>query len=92
MDRRTTGFVLALTVQVALATLPAPFAWSNRVEPEVLGLPFAMFWQFLLAVTINATLIAWYLLDARSGDLEIDIDAVDKRSVDCAAARGGAQQ
>jgi hypothetical protein len=72
MNKKILSFCVYFVVLTVLATWPQPFAWSNRISPEVLGLPFAIFWQFLIAALFSVGLITWYVLDARSGELKPD--------------------
>ena len=42
--------------------------FANRVEPYVLGLPFAMFWVVMWVVVAAALMAIVYRLDARDRD------------------------
>lgn len=76
MNKKMLSFCVYFVVLAVLATWPQPFAWSNRISPEILGLPFAIFWQFLIAALFSVGLITWYVLDARSGELDLDTETV----------------
>jgi hypothetical protein len=59
-----------MKVQHALAALPfvgvlAGIFFANRIEPYVLGLPFALFWMILWVVLAAAIMAVVYRLDTR---------------------------
>lgn len=89
MDKKTLGFTVYFVLLTLLAALPQALDWSNRISPWVLGLPFSMFWQFLIAAAFSVGLIAWYVADARSGDL--DVHTTDMGNTDTAAGRADAR-
>lgn len=74
MTSRHVLFTTAFVLLIALSVLPPVLEWSNRVEPRILGLSFAIAWQLMIAVLMSATLIAWYFVDAATGDLDIGAD------------------
>jgi hypothetical protein len=74
MDKKTLGFTLYFVLLTLLATLPQVFDWSNRISPWILGMPFSIFWQLLIAVSFSVGLIVWYVADDRSGDLDVGTD------------------
>ncbi|WP_338653820.1 hypothetical protein [Lysinibacillus sp. Y5S-8] len=63
---------------ILLACFPGVFDFSNKIEPRILSLPFSYFWQFLLNIFIFILLISWYFVDAKYGDLDIDIEPLSK--------------
>jgi Protein of unknown function (DUF3311) len=59
-----------MKLQHGLAALPfvgvlAGIFFANRVEPYVLGLPFALFWMILWVVLAAAIMAVVYRLDTR---------------------------
>lgn len=59
-----------MKLQHALAALPflgvlAGIFFANRVEPYVLGLPFAFFWVVMWAVLSAVVMAAVHRLDSR---------------------------
>jgi Protein of unknown function (DUF3311) len=59
-----------MKLQHRLAALPfvgilAGIFFANRVEPYVLGLPFALFWVVLWSVLSAVIMAAVYRLDSR---------------------------
>ncbi len=75
---RAAVFVLLILATSALSTLPFVFQWANRIEPTLLGLPFAFLWQFGLALLAAMFFIGWYLADKRRGRLDVDVDIGDR--------------
>jgi len=72
---RSAIFILLILTTTILATFPTFFIWANRVEPSLLGLPFAFLWQIGLALLGAFFLACWYLAESRSGDLDIEVEA-----------------
>jgi Protein of unknown function (DUF3311) len=59
-----------MKLQHGLAALPflgvlAGIFFANRVEPYVLGLPFALFWMVMWAVLSALVMAVVYRLDSR---------------------------
>lgn len=53
---------IVVMVLVFLPTIFPIFALANRVEPLVLGLPFALFWVvFWIVIAFSALLVLYYL-------------------------------
>lgn len=76
---RTAIFVSLILATTALSTVPFIFTWANRIEPWLLGLPFAFAWHIGLAL-LNALLFAcWYLSDSRNGVLDVDVTATEQK-------------
>lgn len=71
---KTPLFVLYFTALSLLTCAPGLFDMTNHIEPWVLGLPFSMFWQFLMAFMFCVGFFAWYRLDDKSGELDLDIE------------------
>lgn len=67
-------FVIILCAIVSLMVVPVLFKWANRIEPWVLGLPFATFWIIFLCLCMSFTMIAWYYVDSIKGYVDIDIE------------------
>lgn len=75
---RSAIFVVLILSTTALSTLPFFFNWANRIEPTLLGLPFAFLWQIGLSLLGAFFLACWYLSDSYSGALEIDVIPEEK--------------
>lgn len=71
---------------IILTCFPGIFDWSNRVEPFVIGMPFSYFWQILMNCFIFATLITWFLVDSKYGDLDLDVEPLSNEELE--ARRG----
>lgn len=67
-------FTLLILSTTLLATFPPVFLWSNRVEPDLWGLPFAFTWQIALALLGALIFACWYLTEQRSGQLDITVE------------------
>lgn len=67
-------FVIIQGGFLSLMVLPPFFKWANRVEPWIFGLPFVTFWIILLCLCMCFTMIAWYYVDAKKGNIDIDIE------------------
>lgn len=76
---RTAVFVLLILATTTLSTLPFVFKWANRIEPTLLGLPFAFLWQIGLALLAAIFFVGWYLADERRGRLDVDVAMGDRR-------------
>lgn len=87
----TVSFTSYFVLLTALASLPGPFGWSNRVDPWVLAMPFMVFWQLLIAALFAIGLAAWYLVDARSGDVDVDVEAAVRDSVPADSSGNGTE-
>jgi hypothetical protein len=70
---RSAIFLLLILTTTVLATFPVFFTWANRIEPTLLGLPFAFLWQIGLALLGAVFLACWYLSDNASGALDIEV-------------------
>jgi hypothetical protein len=62
-----------MKLQHVLAAIPflgvlVGIFFANRVEPYVLGLPFAMFWVVMWVVLASAIMAVVYRLDQRERD------------------------
>ncbi len=66
-------FCIAIGVNIALASFPGIFDWSNTIKPWVLGMPFAAFWQLLLSTLAIACFAIWYLIEDKRGSLDDDV-------------------
>ena len=60
--RFQTVFVIVM-VLAFLPTIFPVFAVANRVEPLVLGLPFAFFWVVLWIIVAFSLLLVLYFID-----------------------------
>lgn len=76
---RTTIFLVLILSIIMLATFPPFFTWANRIEPTLMGLPFAFLWQIALALLGAFILACWYLVDSRSGVLDISVEAEESK-------------
>ncbi|MBL1458327.1 hypothetical protein [Methylophaga sp.] len=72
---RSAIFLLLILATIVLATFPIFFTWANRVEPSFIGLPFAFLWQIAMALLGAFFLACWYLVESRSGDLDIEVES-----------------
>lgn len=70
---RSIIFLILILSTSALATIPYFFVWANRIEPSVMGIPFAFLWQLGLALLSSFFLACWYLTESRNGDLDIEV-------------------
>jgi len=70
---RSTIFLILILSTTAFATFPYFFVWANRIEPSFMGLSFAFLWQIGLALLGAFFLACWYLVENRSGDLDIEV-------------------
>lgn len=52
-------------VILALAVLPPFVAVWNRINPHVLGLPFAQFSILAFAAALSGGLVAWYVTEGK---------------------------
>ncbi|GEM_PF-1837580 len=75
--RRSALFITLILATTFLTTFPPVFLWANTIDPRWLGLPFAMVWHIGLALLASVFFAAWYLLESRSGllDLQVEVEA-----------------
>ncbi|GEM_PF-1467792 len=78
IGKRNLFFAASFIVLVLLASFPGLFDFSNKIEPRIFSLPFSYFWQFFINILIFLLLITWYFVDAKYGDLDIDIEPLTK--------------
>lgn len=76
---RTAIFLVLILSTIVLATFPIFFTWANRIEPSFMGLPFAFLWQIALALLGAFILACWYLVESRSGELDIEVNAEESK-------------
>lgn len=74
-----TVFIVYTCVLLALASFPGIFDWSNTIEPWILGMPFASFWQLLLSTLAIVGIGIYYLIENARGSLDWDVDVEDQR-------------
>jgi hypothetical protein len=67
-------FITLILTTTFLSTYPPIFLWANTIEPRWLGLPFAMIWHIGLSLVAAVIFASWYLLESRSGAMELDVD------------------
>lgn len=66
-----TFFFLMLNIMFfSTLVFPPFFKYINRIEPLVLGLPFVQFWILLVIFLVSVSLIIWYIVEDKRGDLE----------------------
>lgn len=75
---RSAIFLLLVLTTTALATFPVFFTWANRIEPTLLGLPFAFLWQIGLALLGAVFLACWYRSDSTSRALDLEVTPEEK--------------
>ncbi len=74
VGKRNLFFTASFVLLILLASFPGFFDFSNKIEPRILSLPFSYFWQIFINILIFILLITWYWVDAKYGDLDIDIE------------------
>jgi len=72
--RRTALFITLILATTFLSTFPPAFLWANTIEPRWMALPFAMVWHIGLALIAAVFFAVWYLLESRSGALDLQVD------------------
>lgn len=77
--RRSSLFITLILATTFLTTFPPIFLWANTIEPRVLGLPFAMIWHIGLALVAAVLFASWYLLESRSGAIDMNVDSEEAR-------------
>ncbi|RJS59354.1 hypothetical protein CJ483_04105 [Bacillus sp. PK3_68] len=57
---------------IVLSTLVVPpiFKYFNRIEPWIFGLPFLQFWIICVCFLISISLIVWYIVEDKRGELD----------------------
>jgi hypothetical protein len=71
---RSALFITLILATTFLSTYPPVFLWANTIEPRWLGLPFAMVWHIGLSLVAAVFFASWYLLESRSGAMELDVE------------------
>ena len=69
-----TCFIVYGCLIFAASCLPVIFDWSNTIEPWVLGVPFASFWQLLLSTLGIVGIGVYYLIEDAMGTLDLDVE------------------
>ena len=77
--RRSALFITLILATTFLTTFPPIFLWANTIEPRVFGLPFAMIWHVGLALVAALFFASWYLLESRSGAIDMNVDSEEAR-------------
>ncbi|KGM07801.1 hypothetical protein LP43_0217 [Methylophaga thiooxydans] len=77
--RRTALFITLILATTFLTTFPPIFLWANTIEPRVFGLPFAMIWHIGLALVGAVFFASWYLLESRSGAIDMNVEIEEAR-------------
>lgn len=77
--RRSALFITLILATTFLSTYPPVFLWANTIEPRWLGLPFAMIWHIGLSLVAAVFFASWYLLESRSGAMELDVEVEEVR-------------
>lgn len=72
MKRSTISLFFIIFNVLVFSTLVFPpfFKYFNRIEPWVIGLPFIQFWIIMVVVLVSASLMIWYLIQHKRGELE----------------------
>lgn len=72
MKRSTVTLIFLGINCLIFSTLVFPpfFAFFNRIEPWVLGLPFIQFWIIVAVILVSSSLIIWYKIEEKRGELE----------------------
>ncbi len=77
--RRSALFITLILVTTFLTTFPPIFLWANTIEPRWFGLPFAMIWHIGLSLMAAVFFASWYLLESRSGAIDLKVDSEEAR-------------
>lgn len=67
-------FVIILCFIASLMILPPIFKLANRIEPWILGLPFAVFYIVFLCLSMSVVMIIWHYVDTKKGNVDVDIE------------------
>lgn len=72
MKRSTITLIFLSFNCLIFSTLVFPpfFAFFNRIEPWVFGLPFVQFWIIVVVILVSLSLIVWYKVEEIRGELE----------------------
>lgn len=66
----TSAFIIFLCLLLSTLVIPPVFQVFNRVSPWIFGIPFSVFWIFLICILMSLTLIIWYIVENKRGDLD----------------------
>lgn len=66
----TLCFVVIISILFSTLLFPPIFNKINKVEPFILGFPFFQFCILLIVVLVSVSLIIWYLIENKRGELE----------------------
>lgn len=72
MKKETVTFIFIIILCMLLSTIAFPpfFKIFNRISPWILGIPFSAFWIFLVCILMSLTLIVWFIIENKRGDLD----------------------
>ncbi|WP_338472571.1 hypothetical protein R4Z10_07460 [Niallia sp. XMNu-256] len=62
-------------------TFPGVFDWANKIEPWILGLPFAIFYLFLCIALLGTGLCIQFFIESKLGELDIEVTPIDSRNM-----------
>jgi len=66
----TSAFIIFLCLLLSTLVIPPVFQVFNRVSPWIFCIPFSVFWIFLICILMSLTLIIWYIVENKRGDLD----------------------
>lgn len=66
----TLCFLILISLLFSTLLFPPIFNKINKIEPWILGLPFVQFWVILVVVLVSVSLIVWYVIEDKRGELE----------------------
>ncbi|KXH83793.1 hypothetical protein AU377_03235 [Sporosarcina sp. HYO08] len=72
MSRGKVTLIFFIFCWSVLSTLVVPpiFQYFNRIEPRVFGIPFLAYWILLVCIILSLTLIVWYIVEDKRGELD----------------------
>jgi len=59
------GFAIYFITVLCIAVFPPFVSFWNKLEPHILGLPFAQFTVISLALFFISGLLSWFILEGR---------------------------
>ena len=82
--RKNIIFLIYYSLITICMTFPGLFDLANKIEPWILGLPFAIFYLFLCIALLCTGLCIQFFIESKLGELDIEVTPIDNSNV-----RGG---